>query len=130
MAQRTRIINVAKHEQLVVRVDKHAWKVVLEFEGSMLTVFEQHGQLFTRQELLKPDDDDATTASLTEDEDDDSNIETQPMTPLQNKRRSSVDILKNVTIRKRLSMVQQRDLEELQLELFGDFDAGDTQLDI
>lgn len=128
MAQRTRVLAIKKHEVAFIRVDAQAWKVVLEFEHSQLTVFEQGGKLFTRQELI-PDISDVETMDETESEDDDEFIETQPMTPLL-KRRSAAEILQNVTIRKRMSMAQKTDLEELQLELFGDFDAGDTQLDV
>ena len=127
MASRTRIIHVAKHEQVILRVDEHAWKVILEFPNSILTVFEQHGFLFTKMAVASEDGGDDKTEAETEDEDDD--IETQPMTP-KTKRRSSVEILKNVTIRKRMSVREMNDLADLQMELFGSMDAGETQIDV
>lgn len=128
MASRTRIISVAKHEQAIIRIDEHAWKVTLEFQNSVMTVFEQNGMLFTRMECFQPDGR-TDTASLTLTEDSEDNIETQPMTPPA-RRRSSLEILKNVTIRRRMSMRELNDLTDLQMELFGSMEAGETQLDL
>lgn len=129
MAVRTRIIHVKKHEQIVIRMDKHAWKAIIEFQDSQLTVFEQGGKLFTRTELKDGDDDE--TVDETDDESEEMNAETIPVTPtLPPRRRSSAEIAKNVTVRKRLSKLDRTDLEALQLELFGSFSAGDTQLDL
>lgn len=77
--------------------------------------------------VASEDGGDDKTEAETEDEDDD--IETQPMTP-KTKRRSSVEILKNVTIRKRMSVREMNDLADLQMELFGSMDAGETQIDV
>lgn len=128
MASRTRIINVEKHEQAIIRVDDHAWKVTLEFKNSVLTVFEQNGMLFTRMECFK-EEDSSDTASMTVTESDDDNAETQPMTPVDTRRRSSLEILKNVTIRRRMSKREINDLADLQMELFGSMEAGETQID-
>lgn len=129
MAVRTRIIHVKKHEQIIIRMDKHAWKAIIEFQDSQMTVFEQGGKLFNRIEIKEHDDDE--TVDSTDDENEEMNEETLPMTPmLPPRRRSSADIAKNVTVRKRLNKVDKSDLEQLQLELFGSFSAGDTQIDV
>lgn len=130
-ATRTRLITIRNGEEAIITVDDGARHITLEFSGMILSVFEEKGVVYTRQEFNNsPRKNEKEDGDITSDEED--NFETQPITPLlKRRRRSSIqrEILKNLP-NKKLTKVDKEDLMDLQLELFGDCESGDTQIDV
>jgi hypothetical protein len=133
MATKTRIITINEGEEAIIRVNstKH---VTLEFKAGILTAFVEKGVLYTRHE--KQEDD---SGSETEDEDievDDNQetqyLETQIETQTQLTTPPSVVRWAgghfDQVNEKHMSRMMMEDIEELQMELFGSLDAGDTQI--
>lgn len=130
-ATRTRLITIRNGEEAIITVDDGARHITLEFSGMILSVFEEKGVVYTRQEFNNsPRKNEKEDGDITSDEED--NFETQPITPLlKRRRRSSIqrEILKNLP-NKKLTKIDKEDLMDLQLELFGDCESGDTQIDV
>jgi hypothetical protein len=129
MATKTRIITINPGEEAIIRVnsDKH---VTLEFNKSILTAFEEEGVIYTRHEDQKFNSEDNEVEVEV-----DANEETQYMetqieeTPTPPLVRYFAGGGFNSVNQKHLSRIEMEDISELQMELFGNMESGDTQID-
>jgi hypothetical protein len=142
MATKTRIITINEGEEAIIRVNstKH---VTLEFKAGILTAFVEKGVLYTRHEKQDDDsgcetededqdievDDNQETQYLETQIDEDTFVETQPVleTPPSVVRWAGGHF--DEVNEKHMSRMIMKDIEELQIELFGSLYAGDTQID-
>lgn len=138
MATKTRIITIQEGEEAIIRV-KSTKHVTLEFPSGILTAFEENGVLFTRHQAQEGDDSGSETCD--EDEVDDLTetqyletqlleveTQTQLMTPPSIVRWAGGHF--DDVNEKHMSRMMMEDIEELQMELFGDMESGDTQIDV
>ena len=135
MATKTRIITINPGEEVIIRVNstKH---ITLEFPSGIMTAFEEKGVLYTRHQAQEGDDSGSETCDEEEVDDlvETQFLETQVDTQTQIETPPSVvrwagghfDQINE----KHMSRLIMEDIEELQMELFGDMESGDTQIDI
>lgn len=118
MSTKLRLITVQPMEEAIVRVDSTV-PVTIEFGLFTVTLSIIGGSLFQRIEQHE----EQTVVDVDEVCDE----ETQPVSPPMKRRSFSVHP-SHVTIRKTMSRIDKADLEELTAELFGEFEAGFTQI--
>jgi hypothetical protein len=134
MASKTRIITINPGEEVIIRVNstKH---VTLEFSGSILTAFEEGGVLYTRHEDQKSSDEIICNEVEAGGDEETQLMETQtqldyPETPTPPFVRYFAGGGFDTVNEKHLSRMEMEDIAELQMDLFGSMDAGDTQIDV
>lgn len=131
---KTRIITINKDEEVIIRVNstKH---ITLEFPSGILTAFEENGVLFTRHQNQEGDDstDDEIVEFDTEAET--QYLETQLEVETQTQLLTPPSVVRyagghfdDVNAR-HMTKLMMEDIEQLQIELFGDMDSGDTQIE-
>jgi hypothetical protein len=134
MATQTRIITINQGEEVIIRVNtvKH---VTLEFPSSILTAFEEGGVLYTRHEEQKSGD--ALVCNEVEVGDDEETQMMQTQTQLDIEDTSTPPFVRyfagggfDTVNNKHLSRMEMEDIADLQMDLFGSMDAGETQIDI
>lgn len=132
MAHTTRLFTLNQGEEAVIRVNT-SFHITLEFSNCIMTVFQgPDGIIFSRMEYQAREEEDVeeeepfdelvqeTQLMMDEEEE----VDEFPLAPAVNED--------NITVRRPshtpFSRTEVEDLEELQMELFGSMEAGDTQI--
>lgn len=126
MAQSTRIFTINQGEEAIIRVNSNK-HVTLEFSKSIVTLVEEHGVVYMRQEFQEGDIGEPVMEVDVEQEETqimETQIETQTQiefTPPPPVKRASIclDSNVNITFRKPFTRAQRMEIEGLQQDLFG-----------
>jgi len=135
MATKTRIMTINEGEEVIIRVNstKH---ITLEFPSGIVTVFEEKGVLYTRHQAQEGGDRGSETC---DEEEVDDLIETQfieTQVDTQTHLETPPSVVRwagghfDDVNEKHMSRLIMEDIEELQIDLFGSLEVGDTQIDV